>query len=203
MGRPIRTLEDHLAFQVESGFDFIYLRANYEYAGCSPVVATGTPISWEHSIAPEHESIGTYQRGRSNTGRVSTSALAQSEQLTSLIFFERSTTAARPHYGSAASSRTWMLMGYEPSISLMMILIWWLMARRSAPSCAVMRRLIIARYVRGLVRMTVTECRPPLPSFLPGSAGGRTARVCLSSPHRRRLAVLDDLIPWALMPHRA
>ena len=43
MGRPIRSIADHVAFQAAAGFDFIYLRANYDYPGTSPVVSTGTP----------------------------------------------------------------------------------------------------------------------------------------------------------------
>lgn len=67
MGRPIRSVQDRIAFHAAAGFDFIYLRANYEYPGLSPVVATGTPLSWDYSLAPEFESEGNFETRRVQT----------------------------------------------------------------------------------------------------------------------------------------
>ena len=63
MGRPVRTIEDHVAFQAAAGFDFIYLRANYDYPGTTPVSSTGTMRSFQYSIAPDSETVGTYGAG--------------------------------------------------------------------------------------------------------------------------------------------
>ena len=53
MGRPIRDVRDHVAFQAAAGFDFIYLRADYEFEGLPPAVSTGTPRSWEFSATAQ------------------------------------------------------------------------------------------------------------------------------------------------------
>ena len=61
MGRPIRAVEDQVAFQAAAGFDFIYLRANYDFPGAPPPVSTGTPRAWE--AEPESETISTLHMG--------------------------------------------------------------------------------------------------------------------------------------------
>ena len=118
MGRPIRTIADHVAFQAEAGFDFIYLRANYDYPGTSPVVSTGTPRSWLYSIAPDSETIGTYGSGP-----------VQKRADIDTIGWPDPDTVDVSHMHEAAKilpsglgiitgvggifTRTWMLMGYE------------------------------------------------------------------------------------------
>lgn len=60
LGRPLRTVADHIAFWSGAGYDYIYLRPAYEYAGVAPVAATGTPLAWQASAAEgEQESIST------------------------------------------------------------------------------------------------------------------------------------------------
>jgi len=63
MGRPIRTVEDEVAFQAAAGFDYVYLRADYDYFGTPPAVSTGTPRAWAWSAAPETETISTAGAG--------------------------------------------------------------------------------------------------------------------------------------------
>ena len=118
MGRPIRTVADHVAFQAAAGFDFIYLRANYDYPGTSPVVSTGTPRSWLYSIAPDSETVGTYGAGP-----------VQKRADMDTIEWPDPETVDVSHMVEAAKilpsrlgiitgvggvfTRTWMLMGYE------------------------------------------------------------------------------------------
>jgi uroporphyrinogen decarboxylase len=150
MGRPVRTLEDHLAFQLEAGFDFIYLRANYEYAGCPPVVASGTPISWAHSIAPEQESVGTYQAGPIRTFADIEGYPWPHPKTVDVSHIRRAFELAPPGLGiitgvGGVFTRTWMLMGYEHfSTSLVDEpgLVACVAGRVGSIQCAVMRRLL-------------------------------------------------------------
>lgn len=118
MGRPVRDVEDRIAFQAAAGFDFIYLRANYDYPGMSPVVSTGTPRSWQYSIAPETETEGNFNARQLQT-------LADLDT----IDWPNPDTVDVSHMEAAAKvlpsglgiitgvggifTRTWMLMGYE------------------------------------------------------------------------------------------
>lgn len=118
MRRPVRTLEDHLAFQLDAGMDFIYLRANYEYDGCSPVVASGTPIAWEHSISPEQETVGTYQPGPLRTFADMESYPWPDPETVDVSHIQRAFELAPAGLGIITGvggifTRTWMLMGYE------------------------------------------------------------------------------------------
>ena len=59
LGRPARTVEDEVAFVTAARQDYVYLRAEYDYVGTSPVVSTGTPRAWAWSAKPETESHST------------------------------------------------------------------------------------------------------------------------------------------------
>jgi uroporphyrinogen decarboxylase len=114
------------------------------------VVASGTPISWEYSIAPEQESAATYQRG-------SIQVLADIETYpwpdpvtVEVAHIERATALAPPGLGIIAGvggvfTRTWMIMGYE-HFSMSLIddpdLVVRVAERVGRIQCAVMRRLI-------------------------------------------------------------
>jgi len=118
MGRPVRSLEDHIAFQAGAGFDFIYLRANYEYHGCSPVVATGTPISWEYSVAPQQESTGTYGAGPIRVLADLDAYPWPDPHTVDVSHIRRAAQLVPPGLGiitgvGGVFTRTWMLMGYE------------------------------------------------------------------------------------------
>ncbi len=118
MGRPIRTIADHVAFQAAAGFDFIYLHANYDYPGTSPVVSTGTPRAWRYSIAPDSETVGTYGPGPVQT-RADMDPIEWPDPETvdvSHMVEAAKVSAARPghyHRRRRRFTRTWMLMGYE------------------------------------------------------------------------------------------
>ena len=60
MGRAVRDVRDEVAFWARAGYDYLYLRPDYEYLGAPPIVATGTPRAWEASAADhDAESIST------------------------------------------------------------------------------------------------------------------------------------------------
>jgi uroporphyrinogen decarboxylase len=94
MGRPVRDVEDRIAFQAAAGFDFIYLRANYDYPGMSPAVSTGTPRSWLDTIDwPNPDTVD-------------------------VSHMETAAQVLPPGFGiitgvGGVFTRTWMLMGYE------------------------------------------------------------------------------------------
>ncbi len=119
MGRPVHGVSDRIAFQAAAGFDFIYLRANYDYAGVSPVSSTGTPRSWEYS--PENETQGTESTFEAR--RVRTLADLESfpwpdPQTVDIAHFDTAARVMPPGMGIITGvggifTRTWMLMGYE------------------------------------------------------------------------------------------
>jgi len=51
LGRPLRNLQDEIAFWATAGYDYVYLRPEYEYPGIPSVVASGTFIAQEASAA--------------------------------------------------------------------------------------------------------------------------------------------------------
>lgn len=118
MGRPVRTIEDHVAYQAAAGFDFIYLRANYDFPGTSPVNSTGTMRSFRYSIAPDSETVGTSGPGPLQE-RGQMDAIAWPDPATvDVTDIEKASRVLPPGLGiitgvGGVFTRTWMLMGYE------------------------------------------------------------------------------------------
>jgi uroporphyrinogen decarboxylase len=119
MGRPMRDVKDHVAFQAAAGFDFIYLRANYEFTGLPPAVSTGTPRSWEFSEAPhEEESISTSKPGPVQALADLDAYAWPNPQTVDASLLEVAATALPAGMGiitgvGGVFTRTWMILGYE------------------------------------------------------------------------------------------
>jgi uroporphyrinogen decarboxylase len=150
MGRPIRAVEDQVAFQAAAGFDFIYLRANYDFPGASPPVSTGTPRSWEWSAAPESETISTAHMGPvKNASDLETLAWPDPQSVDATIL-DRAAAVLPPDMGIITGvggifTRTWMLFGYEPFCMLLVDnpdLVERAARRVGEIQCAVLRRLV-------------------------------------------------------------
>ena len=150
MGRPVRTLEDHIEFQAAAGFDFIYLRAAYEFPGCSPAVATGTPRSWEWSPEPDSETEATF-KGRTIRTLADMETYPWPEPETvDVSHVERAAQLVPDGLGiitgvGGVFTRTWMVMGYEHfclSLADDPELIAQVSARVGEIQCAVLRRLV-------------------------------------------------------------
>jgi uroporphyrinogen decarboxylase len=150
MGRPVRDVRDRIAFQAAAGFDFIYLRANYEYPGMSPVVATGTPMSWEYDADRETESEGNFGARRVQTLADLDHFPWPDPETVDTAHFDVALDVLPPGMGLITGvggifTRTWMLMGYEQfSLSLMdnPELVARMAAQVGQIQCAVLRRLI-------------------------------------------------------------
>jgi uroporphyrinogen decarboxylase len=150
MGRPIRTVEDRMAFQAAAGFDFIYLRANYDYYGTSPVVSTGTPRSWEWSLAPESETEATFADGPLHTVADIDSYPWPDPLTVDVSHLQTAATTMPPGLGIITGvggifTRTWMIMGYEHfCLSLMdePELVSRVSAQVGRIQCEVLRRLV-------------------------------------------------------------
>jgi uroporphyrinogen decarboxylase len=150
MGRPIRTIADHVAFQAEAGFDFIYLRANYDYPGTTPVSSTGTMRSFNYSIAPDSETVGTYGPGplqtRADMDRIEWPDPATVDVSDMLGAAE----VLPPGLGIITGvggifTRTWILMGYEHFSTTLaddIDFVAEIAARVGQIQCAVMRRVV-------------------------------------------------------------
>jgi uroporphyrinogen decarboxylase len=150
MERAIRTVEDRIEFQAAAGFDFIYLRANYDYYGTSPVVSTGTPRSWEWSLAPESESEATFADGPLHTLADIDTYPWPDARTVDVSLLETAATVLPPGLGiitgvGGVFTRTWMIMGYEHfCLSLMdePELVSKVSAQVGQIQCEVLRRLV-------------------------------------------------------------
>jgi uroporphyrinogen decarboxylase len=151
MGRPIRNVRDHVAFQAAAGFDFIYLRADYEIGGLPPVVSTGTPRSWEFSATPhEEESVSTGKPGPVQTLADLDTYAWPDPRTVEISPLEAAAAALPPGMGiitgvGGVFTRTWMILGY-PHFCLSLIdqpeLVGQVVERVGRIQCAVLRRLV-------------------------------------------------------------
>jgi uroporphyrinogen decarboxylase len=150
MGRPVRTIEDHVAFQAAAGFDFIYLRANYDYPGTTPPSSTGTMRSFMSSIGTEAGGIETMGPGPLTGPDQMDSIEWPDPDAVDVSDMRKAAAALPPGLGiitgvGGVFTRTWMLMGYESfSMNLAMDLDFVKEAARRVGSiqCRVMRRVV-------------------------------------------------------------
>ena len=63
LGKPVRDVASDVEFWYRAGYDYIYLRPNYEYTGMPGIVAAGTSISGEASATRDAESISSMKEG--------------------------------------------------------------------------------------------------------------------------------------------
>jgi len=117
-GKPVRTVEDHVAAQVAAGHDFIYLRANYEYHGAVPVVATGTPLAWEWARSHASESQQVSADGPLHELADLEDYPWPDPRTLDVAHFARASAVLPSGMGIITGvggifTRTWMLMGYE------------------------------------------------------------------------------------------
>ncbi|HXW13162.1 MAG TPA: uroporphyrinogen decarboxylase family protein [Terriglobia bacterium] len=153
MGRPIRAVEDQVAFQAAAGFDFIYLRANYDFPGAPPSVSTGTPRAWE--AEPESETISTSHMGLVKDAGDLEKLIWPDPRTVDATTLERAAAVLPPGMGiitgvGGVFTRTWMLFGYEPFCMLLVDnpeLVERAAKRVGEIQCAVLRRLITQRAV--------------------------------------------------------
>lgn len=116
MARPVHNVKDRIEFQTAAGFDFIYLRANYEYPGMSPLVATGTPLSWNYT--PEKETESNFEARRVQTLADLENVPWPDPATVDIAHFDTAAQVMPPGMGIITGvggifTRTWMLMGYE------------------------------------------------------------------------------------------
>ena len=64
LGKPIKDIRDDVEFWWKAGYDYIYLRPNYEYPGLPPSVAAGTTIQRENIVKTDESSaaLNTWQK---------------------------------------------------------------------------------------------------------------------------------------------
>jgi uroporphyrinogen decarboxylase len=150
MGRPIRTVSDHIAFQAAAGYDFLYLRANYDYHGTSPVVATGAPRAWEYARTHATESENLSHDGPLKTLADLETYPWPDPATVEIAHFAEASAALPPGLGlitgvGGVFTRTWMIMGYEPfflALADQPELVARAAQRIGHIQCAVLRRLI-------------------------------------------------------------
>lgn len=150
MGRPIRDVEDRVAFWGAAGFDYTYVRANYDFEGTPPSVSAGTPRSWEWSASPETESVTTGRPGPIQSLNDIERYPWPHAETVDVSVIEKATAALLPGMGMITGvggvfTRTWMILGYEHfCLSLMdnSTLVAQVADRVGQIQCDVLRRLV-------------------------------------------------------------
>jgi uroporphyrinogen decarboxylase len=119
LGRPVRELKDEVAFWASAGYDYLYLRPEYEYLGAPAVVASGTAMAQEAS-GSDHttETIDITQPGPVQS-MVDLEIYPWPDPLTvKCSNLEQAATLLPPGMGIISGvggifTRTWMILGYE------------------------------------------------------------------------------------------
>jgi uroporphyrinogen decarboxylase len=64
LGKPVHDVKTDVEFWHKAGYDYIYMRPNYEYPGMPPSVAAGTPIHRDAEISHEEaaSSLDTWRQ---------------------------------------------------------------------------------------------------------------------------------------------
>ncbi len=118
MGRPIRTLQDEIAYCDAVGFDYVYLRAGYKYLGAPPAVFLGCPQAWKRFSEPEPESIGIMGQGPIQSLADIDSYPWPDPQTVDISHVKAAADLLPPGMGIIVGvggifTRTWMILGYE------------------------------------------------------------------------------------------
>jgi uroporphyrinogen decarboxylase len=119
LGRPVRDLQDEVAFWRTAGYDYLYLRPEYEYLGAPAVVASGTAMAREAS-ASDHEAqtISITRPGPVRTrADLETYPWPDPNQV-DCSNLEKAATLLPAGMGIISGvggifTRTWMILGYE------------------------------------------------------------------------------------------
>ena len=119
MGRPVRNVRDEVAFWAAAGYDYLYLRPDYEFFGAPGIVAAGTPMAWEASASEEAaESISTTRAGPVQTLADLDTYPWPDPQTVDCSNLEEAAGLLPPGMGVISGvggifTRTWMILGYE------------------------------------------------------------------------------------------
>jgi len=119
LGRPVRDLQDEVAFWAGAGYDYLYLRPEYEYLGAPAVVASGTAIAREAS-ASDHatKTISITQPGPVQTLADLETYPWPDPGTVDCSNLEEAATVLPAGMGIISGvggifTRTWMILGYE------------------------------------------------------------------------------------------
>ena len=119
LGRPVQDLRDEVEFWAAAGYDYLYLRPNYEYLGAPAAVATGTPKSWQATAAEqEAETISTTRLGPVQTLADMDTYPWPDPQTVDCANLEKVAGLLPAGMGVISGvggifTRTWMILGYE------------------------------------------------------------------------------------------
>jgi uroporphyrinogen decarboxylase len=119
LGRPLHGMRDEVAFWTTAGYDYLYLRPEYEYPGIPSVVASGTAIAQAVSIADQD----TLTLSLTQPGPVQTTADLETypwpnPQTVDFSNLHEAADLLPPGMGIISGvggifTRTWMILGYE------------------------------------------------------------------------------------------
>jgi uroporphyrinogen decarboxylase len=119
LGRPVRDIRDEVEFWATAGYDYVYLRPNYEYLGAPAIVASGTTMAWDASaLDHEAETISTTQAGPVQTLADLDTYPWPDPQTVDCSDLEEAAGLLPAGMGIISGvggifTRTWMILGYE------------------------------------------------------------------------------------------
>jgi uroporphyrinogen decarboxylase len=148
LGRPVENMRDEVDFWWRAGYDYCYVRPNYDYAGTPPAVAVGTTMFGKSEA--EAETISTTRAGLVHT-RADLDTYPWPDPAT--IDYATITGAGEclPQGMGIISgvggifTRTWMILGYEHfclSLADDPDLVAEVLNRVARIQCAVLRRVV-------------------------------------------------------------
>ncbi len=117
LGKPVRDMKSDVEFWHWAGYDYIYLRPNYEYHGLSPNVAAGTVLKRDAEIREDVSDSSETWRAITGEADMETFPWPDPEKIDYSILDEAADLL--PEGMGIISgvggifTRTWMLMGFE------------------------------------------------------------------------------------------
>jgi uroporphyrinogen decarboxylase len=119
LGRPLRGLQDEVAFWSAASYDYLYLRPEYEYLGAPAVVASGTAMAQEASGSThETATISITQPGPVQSMADLETYPWPDPHTVSLSNLQQAAGLLPARMGIISGvggifTRTWMILGYE------------------------------------------------------------------------------------------
>ncbi|MFH1928525.1 MAG: uroporphyrinogen decarboxylase family protein [Chloroflexota bacterium] len=120
MGKQVRDVPTEVEFWWKAGYDYLYLRPDYEFFGAPAIVAAGTPRAWEASGSEEKEaeSISTMKAGPIQTLADLDTYPWPDPQTVDCSNLEEAASLLPDGMGIISGvggifTRTWMTLGYE------------------------------------------------------------------------------------------
>ncbi len=148
LGRPVQNMQDEVEFWRRAGYDYLYLRPNYDYVGTPPAVAVGTTMFAQSD--GEAETISTTHFGLVHTHADIDKYPWPDPETIDYSTLTAASACLPPGMGIISGvggifTRCWMILGYEHfclSLTDDPELVAEIFRRIGLIQCAVLRRVV-------------------------------------------------------------